>query len=151
MKKTTTLRIDEDILNNAKLNIPNLSIFVEECFKAFLGVDNDVDLIQRELNSVKQSFLIIHLLSSKYKGDDVLNDDKVNEVWLKVWVNYNESLNFNSMDLKKLVEVIGEDEDFIMKMVEDLYLYIDKSEFVELNDWNTAYNKYLSLINNYKQ
>ena len=39
MKKQLVLTIDEIVLKKAKENIPNLSNFIEECLKHYLGLN----------------------------------------------------------------------------------------------------------------
>ena len=79
MKQPLKISVDKNILEQVKDTIPNISEFVEECFKAYLtfAVENEEDRGE-ELRKAWESFhrakLEIHLLMKvDYEGQDMKN------------------------------------------------------------------------------
>ena len=93
-KKTTTLKIDENILYLAKREIPNISQFVENCLKTYLNITNDSDNVvemQDALNTIKDAKLKIHILSESENNKmkfQAFDTEKQNRTWRKIWVKY---------------------------------------------------------------
>ena len=151
-KKTTTIHIDEKVLSLAKKNITNFSLFIEDCLRAYLSSDENISNIQHELDNIRDSYLKIHLLSDKQTKKEekkVLNNDKNNKLWLKIWSDYR---NYGTYDLNKLDELSNKtnlDNDFIINMLDDLKMYFDNSEYFKLNSWESAYKSYMEFKDNF--
>ena len=74
-KKITTISIDSKVLSRAKMEIPNLSDFIENCLKVYLdvtGKEDTVKSIQDELDKIKEARLKIHLLSESQNNKEDL-------------------------------------------------------------------------------
>lgn len=145
-KKITTISIDEDVLRVAKKEIPNISIWVENLLKTYLGFNNtNIRSIDENLQTIKDCLLAIELQSKMDKEtekNENLTSEQQQKAWsnlfglfrkgavidIDVWEYSSRLLNVTVRELKELVEVI----DF----------EVDKSDLVKCNDWVYA-KKYL--------
>ena len=139
-KKVTTVNIDAEVLRLAKREIPNISVFIEDCFRAYLGLDDEnITGIQDELNRIKDARLKIHLLS---KEDDLnsslenrMNKKKMNEVWIKIWGVYRTSEVIYPADLINASNIIGVSPEDLKDFMNDLLLFVPKSDLGKCDDY----------------
>lgn len=145
MKKTTTLKIDENVLYLAKREIPNISQFVENCLKTYLNITNDddnVEEMQDALNTIKDAKLKIHLLSENQLNNKQVQNTNTklqNETWIKIWRSY---YNNNETDLTEAVKIFGKTEQELKNMMDTLITFLDKTEIVFCDNYNYAQTKY---------
>ena len=100
MKKSLKVSIDEDVLREAKDQINNLSSFVEESFRFYLGLDNDsrnkelkLKELSNEINNKQfQRYLIEKSLVNKENNERLFLEEK-NRRWRKLWNYYYIQLN----------------------------------------------------------
>ena len=79
MKKQLTLTVDEIVLKKAKENIPNLSNFIEECLKRYLGLNTGeypVHNAKELLNKISECQLELHLLNEENQLNDNIEKAK---------------------------------------------------------------------------
>lgn len=152
-KKVTTVYISSDILKKAKKEIPNISGFVEECLRVYMGIgDENITSIQDELNKIKDSQLKIHLLSENDFTEPVVKEfdnRKCNEVWLRIWATYRNTEAIIDSDIHNASTVLNKSYDYLKNMMEDLLLYVPKSDLAKCDDWNTALKEYERILNDY--
>ena len=144
MKEKVTFSIDEKIMEMVRNNIPNMSEFVEDCFKAYLSfaIENEEERGE-ELRKAWETFhkakLDIHLLMKiDYKDKNIQNAiiKQKNQAWLTVWSDYRRVGNtqYNKIEkANKKLEITTEElkqvlEDTLFKAKQDmtkLYIYDD--------------------------
>ena len=144
MKEKVTFSIDEKIMEMVRNNIPNMSEFVEDCFKAYLSfaIENEEERGE-ELRKAWETFhkakLDIHLLMKiDYKDKNIQNAiiKQKNQAWLTVWSDYRRvgSTQYNKIEkASKKLEITTEElkqvlEDTLFKAKQDmtkLYIYDD--------------------------
>lgn len=153
-KKNATFYIDEEILKQAKREIPNLSVFVESCFKKYLNLygssktENMVREIQEELENIKKSQLNIHLLSEVgIVNEEIKEVDnrKLNKSWISIWANYRNTETIIDSDIFNASEVLGKSYSELVDMMEDLMTCLSKQDLAKCDDWNIALKVYNSL------
>lgn len=96
MKQPLKVTIDEKVLEMVKDNIPNISKFVEDCFKAYLTFAiKDEEERGEELRQAWSDFhrakLNIHLLMKiDYEGQDMERaiEKQKTDAWLNCWAEY---------------------------------------------------------------
>ena len=150
-KQALKITIDEDILEQVKNNIPNISEFVEGCFIAYLtfAIENEKERGE-ELRKAWETFhkakLDIHLLMKiDYEGQDLqkaINKQK-NQAWLSVWSDYRRvgSTQYHKLEkASKKLEITQEElkqvlEDTLFKAKQDMTkLYIfDDWQYIQEN------------------
>ena len=143
MRKTTTISIDSDILRLAKREIPNISLFIEDCFKTYLGINdeiNNIASIQKELDTMKDCQLKIHLLSKLQDSEGKLKDfdgAKVNETWREVWRHYRNTETI-VQDKDLLTQILGMEYEDLKELLDYLLTYVPKSEYSNCEDFSIA-------------
>ena len=151
MKEKVTFSIDEKIMEMVRNNIPNMSEFVEDCFKAYLSfaIENEEERGE-ELRKAWETFhkakLDIHLLMKiDYKDKNIQNAiiKQKNQAWLTVWSDYRRvgSTQYNKIEkASKKLEITTEElkqvlEDTLFKAKQDMTkLYIfDDWQYIQEN------------------
>jgi len=139
MKQPLKISVDKNILEQVKDTIPNISEFVEECFKAYLtfAVENEEDRGE-ELRKAWESFhrakLEIHLLMKvDYEGQDMKNAIKKQktDAWLSVWGDYRRVGNTQKYKLEKASKTLEITIDELKKVLNDT-LYLAKQDMTKL-------------------
>lgn len=138
-KKITTISIDEKILVKAKKEIPNLSIFVEDCLKSYLGFDNtNIKGIDENMLVIKKALLDIHILSSK---DDVENVEKVynvqeqNRVWINLFGKFRNNEDISVDDFEKSSKILNVSVKDLKELLENIEFNFNGTDLIQCNDW----------------
>lgn len=151
MKEKVTFSIDEKIMEMVRNNIPNMSEFVEDCFKAYLSfaIENEEERGE-ELRKAWETFhkakLDIHLLMKvDFEGQDLQKAilKQKNQAWLTVWSDYRRvggTITSKIEKSSKTLEIKPEElkqvlEDTLFKAKQDMtQLYIfDDWEYIQEN------------------
>lgn len=141
-KKITTISIDEKILVKAKKEIPNLSIFVEDCLKSYLGFDNtNIKGIDENMLVIKKALLDIHILSSK---DDVENVEKVytvqeqNRVWNNLFGKFRNNEDISVDDFEKSSKILNVSVKDLKELLENIEFNFNGNDLIQCNEWSFA-------------
>lgn len=145
MKQPLKISIDEDILEQVKNNIPNISEFVEGCFKAYLSfaIENEEDRGE-ELRKAWETFhkakLDIHLLMKvDYESQDMeraINKVKT-DAWLTVWSDYRRVGSTQEWKIPKAAKKLEITEEELKAVLEST-LYraeMDRTKLYIFDDW----------------
>ncbi|WP_458454392.1 hypothetical protein [Methanobrevibacter sp.] len=144
-KKVTTISIDENLLRQAKREIPNISVFVESCFIAYLGLDDNIIDVKTELDKIKEAKLKINILTQSNTEETLINaynKDKINNVWMECWGEYRNTEIINDEQLKKASKILGTTNQELKEMMVDLKLYATGDEIIKCQDFDFAYTKF---------
>jgi len=145
MKKPLKISIDEDLLEQVKNHIPNISEFTEECFKAYLSfaIKNEEDRGE-ELRKAWETFhkakLDIHLLMKvDYEGQDMQNalNKQKTDAWLTVWSDYRRVGSTQNYKITKTSKTLEITEEELKQVLEDT-LFKAKADMTKLyifDDW----------------
>ncbi len=146
MKEKVTFSIDEKIMEMVRNNIPNMSEFVEDCFKAYLSfaIENEEDRGE-ELRKAWETFhkakLDIHLLMKvDYEGQDLQNaiNKQKTDAWLTVWSDYRRVGSTQNTKLEKASKTLKITTEELQQVLYDT-LYQAKMDMTKLyifDDWN---------------
>lgn len=139
VKKVTTISIDEDILRQAKKEVPNISIFVEDCLKAYLGFNNsNVKSIDENLQTIRDCLLSIELASKQdieTEADEKYTTEQEQKVWSKLFGLWRSKTNVDIDDWEnasKILKVTVRELQEIMEIIEY------NGEILKGNDWSYA-------------
>ena len=145
-KKVTTISIDEDILIMAKKELPNLSIFVEDCLKAFLGFNkSELRTIDENLDVIKNAMLNIQIISAKDNEINInnnFNTAEQNKAWSKIWRNYRNNINLNNDEWEEAGLILNTSVSDLKELVEVLEFTCNRDEILKCDEWAFA-KKYL--------
>ena len=147
MKKQLILTIDEDIIEKAKSQIPNISGFVEQCLRNYLGETNGLfnTANMHELNqTISRCQLEMFLMTEKsniQEAREKSEKDKINYAWRQVYAEYRDTRTFNPDKMKHAVEVLGVPEDELVDIIEVLFAFQNETN-IDVTDWESVYNEY---------
>lgn len=145
VKKVTTVSIDENILRMAKKELPNISVFVEDCLKAYLGYNNtQIKTIDENLSIIQNALLNIQIASMKDKDTTIVeqyNYGEQNKAWNVLFGKWRNQENINIDDWEttsKILNVTVRELKDLMEVLE-----FENVDLIKCNDWNYVREHYL--------
>ena len=153
MKEKLTISIDEETLELAKNNIPNISKFVENCFKAYLmllGIDEEThaEKLRKAWEKFRDAQLEIHMLTTHdfdKQSIEKLEQKMKTKAWLQSWGEYRHGGHVQEWKLDKTDEVLKIGKDVLKQLLEDVYFeYIkDKRKIYIFDNWEYIKEEFL--------
>ena len=146
-KEKTTLTIDSDILRKAKNQIPNISGFVEDCLRNYLGEGNGLtptSKMQELVDTISKCQLELYLMNEKSKIDENKQKaeiEKINYTWRQLFKEYRDTQKINRDKLESASEILEVSPEELTDIVEVLYVYCTEAE-VDITDWFEVYKEY---------
>lgn len=150
VKKSLKVSIDEEVLDKAKVEINNLSLFVEEAFKFYLGM-NEMDSRVKELELKKlstdidnkqfQRYLIEKSLTDKENSEKLFLEEK-NRRWRKLWNYYYLYRSYDFERMSNAMDILEMKEEELVDMMETLIEYKDEIDFKASDKWEYSFNVY---------
>lgn len=146
-KKVTTIRVDKNLLDMARKEIPNLSYFIEECLRAYFGIKTEsfnIKDVQSELDKIKQSSLNIHILSQIETANNVELEKDLemkNNAWMKLWGTYRNNRIYGEVTLTKTSEILNVDPMELIQIMDYLLDYLSKEDLLKCDSWEFVENK----------
>lgn len=150
-KKVTTINIDSKVLSRAKREIPNISVFIEDCLKVYLDIndnDDNVSLMQDELNKIKDARLKLHLLSEVQDNDgeiQLYDNDKINRAWSGIWREYRTHNHINNTNMQNSCTILNRTENELKDIMDTLLYNTDSQELIQCDDWDYALKLYTDI------
>lgn len=145
-KKVTTISIDENILRLAKKELPNVSVFVEDCLKAYFGLNKtNVRGIDENLQIIQKALLDIHILSSREGQMEIEKTYGLveqNKAWSRLFGKYRNSETINIDEYEEVSKILGVTIRDLKELLENIEFNCSKTELVKCNDWEFA-KKYI--------
>ena len=150
VKKSLKVSIDEEVYNKAKSEINNLSLFVEETFRFYLGMislDDRVKEMQlRKLsdeidNKQFHRYLIEKSLIDTQNKEKLFIEEK-NRRWRRLWNYYNLYRTYDYEKMSDAMIVLGLSEEEIVNVMDTLIEYKDEIDFTASDKWEYALNLY---------
>ena len=144
-KKRIELSIEEDLLEKGKKSLPNMSRFLEDCLKHYLGeapVTYPVATIQDYLDTIGKCQLQIHLTNERNKIEENVEKAKRDEIlltWRRIYAEYRDTRATNPDHLKTASEKLGVTEPVLKNII--LMSYAFRNE-IDVTDWETVYKEY---------
>ena len=146
MKEKVTFSIDSQLMETVRNNIPNMSKFIEDCFKAYLSfaIENEEERGE-ELRQAWEDFnrakLSIHLLMKvDYAEQDIDNAiarQKTN-AWLTVWSDYRRVGSTQDYKIEKASKILDLEKDVLKQLLEDTLSKSEanKKQLYIFDNWN---------------
>jgi hypothetical protein len=146
-KKQLILTIDEELIADAKKQIPNISGFVETCLKQYLGVGNELtptSKMHELVETISKCQLQLYLMNEKgniEKEKEKAQLHEINFAWRQLYTEYRDTRTINPDKLKHASEILKVSCDELTDIVEVVFVYRDTSS-VDVTDWFSVYNEY---------
>ena len=147
MKKQLILTIDEEIVGKAKKQIPNISAFVEDCLKNYLGIGNGLINTSNihELNeTISKCQLELYLMNEKgniKEAQEKAAKEEINLAWRRLYTNYRDTRTIDKNLLNNATEILGVPGEELTDIVE-VCLVFSMRDNVDVTEWNDVYENY---------
>jgi len=131
-KIRTTLTIEKEIYENARKHIPNISEFLEECLKQYLGLADGIyptANVKDIVDDIAKSQAKLFILNQNYdyeKAQKEVEDEKVNRPLRKLWNEYRKSLIADEQLMSEALEVLPTDAETLEDMLD--FAYVNQEE-----------------------
>lgn len=142
MKKKTTLSIDENVLQEATKRIPNVSGFIEDCLKEFLGMspgNYPTKTAHDIIDDIGRSQVDLHILNEQNKIEDNLQSmeqEKIDKVWRDLYLKYRDEMTVSDdlmRDASQMLNVSVEVLEDVLDCVDDSNKFFNTWE--EVKQW----------------
>lgn len=142
-KKRTDISIEEEVLEKAKKQIPNLSQFIEQCLKNYLGIDypSIPTHTLAELNeTIAKAQLEIYLLNEKTRNKE--NKEKaekfeINKSWRLTFREYIKMKNLPDDILEETAKKLGVTKEEFTDLLELVSIFRTSTN-VDLDEWDVV-------------
>ena len=147
MKKQLILTIDEEVIDKAKNTIPNISGFVEECLKQYLGIGNNLlptSKMHELVETISKSQLELYLMNEKGNIEEAkqkATEDEIRIAWMKLYATYRDQRVIDKDYLKHASEILDVPGEELTDIVEVCYVY-NRNDSVDVTDWSAVYEAY---------
>ena len=124
MKSKITISIDDEVLKKAKKQMPNISEFLNECLKQYLGLADgifptaDVNDIVKDIAKSQAKLFIINQNYDYEKAQKEIEDEKLNKALRGVWFEYSKTLLPEGDTFENALSVLNVDAETLEDMLD---------------------------------
>lgn len=146
-KEPIKLSIDDEVLEKARKQIPNLSGFVEECLKQYLGIGFNLiptSKMNELVETISKSQLELYLMNERGNIEEAKEKaakQEINLAWRKLYTTYRDTRTINQDKLQYASETLNVPEDELVDIVEVCYVF-SRNDEIDVTEWNEVYEKY---------
>ncbi len=147
-KKRLELTIEEDILEQAKKQIPNMSQFFQQCLEAYLGTNTQtlfyVPDAQIAIDTIRDAQTALFLLTERNKIEENIMKAEMQEInlaWRRLYTEYRDTRTINQDKLKHASEILNVDTEQLTHIVEVCYAF-SRNAGIDVTDWSEVYKTY---------
>lgn len=139
--------MDEEIIEKAKKQIPNISGFVEECLKQYLGIGNNIiptSKMQELVEGISKNQLELYLMNSRKhieEAQEKAEKQEINIAWRKLYTHYRDTKTIDKQLLDNAVKILNVNELELTDIVEVCYAY-SRTSNVDVTEWMDVYKEY---------
>ena len=147
MKKQLILTIDEDVVDKAKKQIPNISGFVETCLKQYLGIGTNLiptSKMNELVETISKSQLELYLMNERSHIEEAKQkaaEDEIRIAWMKLYAEYRDTKTINQDKLRYASEILKVSTEELVDIVEVCYAFSRRDE-IDVTDWEEVYKEY---------
>lgn len=146
-KEKATISIDSEVLDKARKQIPNISGFIENCLRNYLGVGNNLiptSKMHELVETISKCQLDLYLMNEKGNIEKEKEKAELHELqfaWRQLYTEYRDTRTINQDKLKHASELLNVSCDELTDIVEVVFVYRDTSN-VDVTDWFSVYEEY---------
>lgn len=146
-KKQLILTIDEEVIEKAKKHIPNISGFVEECLKQYLGIGNNlipVSKMHENVETIGKCQLELYLMNERgniEESKEKAAKQEINLAWRRLYTTYRDTKIIDEHLLQNASETLKVDKLELTDIVEVCYAF-SMNDGVDVTEWVDVYNQY---------
>ena len=127
MKDKITISIDSEVLKKAKKQMPNISEFLNECLKQYLGMAdgsfptaNARDIVD-DIGKSQAKLFILNQNFDYENAQKRMEDEKINRTLRKLWQEFRKNIYADEDTLSEAMEVLPVDKDTLEDMLDFAY------------------------------
>lgn len=146
-KEKATISLDSEVLEKARKQIPNLSGFLEECLKNYLGIGNGLINTSNihELNeTISKCQLELYLMNERgniKEAKEKAAKQEINLAWRKLYATYRDTRTIDETLLNNASEILKVDKVELSDIVEVCYAFSRNSD-IDVTEWVEVYAEY---------
>lgn len=147
-KKRIELTIEEELLETAKKQIPNMSQFFENCLKAYLGQDINslfyTSNAQEALDTIKNAQTALYLLTERNDIEENMQKaakQEINLAWRRLYTEYRDTRTINQDKLQNASNILNVNPEELTDIVEVCFVF-SRDDQVDVTEWSEVYEKY---------
>ena len=146
-KEKATISLDSEVLQKARNQIPNLSGFIEECLKQYLGIGNNLiptSKMHQLVETISKSQLELYLMNEKgniEEAQEKARHDEINLAWRMLYTTYRDTRNIDEHLLSNAVEVLSVGAEELSDIVEVCFVF-SRNDGIDVTEWSEVYGKY---------
>jgi hypothetical protein len=146
-KEKATISLDSEVLDKARKQIPNLSGFLEECLKQYLGIGNNLTPTSKMyelVENISKSQLELYLMNERSNIEEAQQKaakDEINLAWRKLYATYRDTRTIEPRLLENAVKVLGVSSEELVDIVEVLFAFRNTVD-IDVTEWVEVYNEY---------
>ena len=146
-KEKATISLDSEVLEKARKQIPNLSGFVEECLKQYLGIGFNLiptSKMNELVETISKSQLELYLMNERGNIEEAKEKaakQEINLAWRKLYTTYRDTRTINQDKLQHASEILNVPEEELVDIVEVCYVF-SRNDEIDVTEWNEVYEKY---------
>ena len=147
MKKQLILTIEEEVVDKAKQTIPNISGFVEECLKQYLGIGNNLILTSKMnelVETISKCQLELYLMNERGNIEEAkkkAEQEEINIAWRRLYTTYRDQRVINQDYLKHASEILNVPGEELRDIVEVCYAF-SRNDKIDVTSWSEVYEQY---------
>ena len=146
-KEKATISLDSEVLEKARKQIPNLSGFIEECLKQYLGIGFNLiptSKMNELVETISKSQLELYLMNERGNIEEAKEKaakQEINLAWRKLYTTYRDTRTINQDKLQYASEILNVPEEELVDIVEVCYVF-SRNDEIDVTEWNEVYEKY---------
>ena len=146
-KEKATISLDSEVLEKARKQIPNLSGFIEECLKQYLGIGFNLiptSKMNELVETISKSQLELYLMNERGNIEEAKEKaakQEINLAWRKLYTTYRDTRTINQDKLQYASETLHVPEEELVDIVEVCYVF-SRNDEIDVTEWEEVYQKY---------
>ena len=146
-KKQLILTIEDDIVEKAKKTIPNVSGFVEECLKQYLGIGNNLihtSKMNELVETIGKCQLELYLMNERGNIEEAKEKaakQEINLAWRRLYTTYRDTRTIDETLLTNASEILEVDKVELTDIVEVCYAF-SRTDEIDVTEWTEVYQQY---------
>ena len=148
-KKRYDITVEQEVMEKAKKQIPNVSGFLEECLKQYLGIGNNLAPTSKMgelVETISKSQLELYLINERGNIEEAkvqAEQFEKDKAWRFLWNDYFRTLIPNTELMKNAVKILGIDEDTLEDLLDEVY---EAKDSIDTDNWDIVYEWYKKVI-----
>ena len=146
-KEPIKLSIDSELLEQAKRQIPNMSKFMEDCLKQYLGIGealihtSDMYNLIEEIGRCQLELYLMNERGNIEENKKKAAQQEINIAWRQLYTEYRDTKTINQDKLKHASEILNVPEEELTDIVEVCYVF-SRNDEIDVTEWSEVYNQY---------